>query len=488
MVSMVKEFKMLINGKWCGAASGKTFASINPFDEKPVGLFQQGNEMDARKAVQAAKNAFMKWSEVPAPKRGEILFDIANELKDRKQEFAELISLEMGKPIIESMGEVQEAIDLAYYLAGEGRRLFGHTTKSELKDKIAFTVRLPVGVCALITPWNFPISIPAIKMLTALVCGNSFVLKPSSDAPLCATRLVELIEKHVKLPGVVNLVTGPGGTAGRELITNEDIRLIAFTGSIETGAFIRQNAGLKKIGLELGGKNAIIVMDDADIDLAVDGILWGAFGTTGQRCTACSRVIVHEKVKKELEEKLLKRVKQLRLGNGLDRKINVGPLVNESALKKTENYVRIGLKEKARLLIGGKRLKGKGFFFEPTVFSNVKPGMRIAREEIFGPVLSIISVKNLDEAIRIANSVKYGLSSAIYTESIANAFKAIEAIEAGLTYVNSSTTGSEAHLPFGGVKATGSTREQGIIGIDEFTEIKTVYIDYSGKLQKAQID
>lgn len=485
---MAKEFRMLINGKWCRAASGKTFKSINPANEGIIGLFQEGNEADARKAVQAAKKAFPLWAGVPAPKRGEILFGIANELNERKDEFAELISLETGKPLTESKGEAQEAIDIAYYLAGEGRRLFGYTTKSELKDKAAFTVRLPVGVCSLITPWNFPISIPAIKMLTALVCGNSFVLKPSSNTPLCATKLVELIEKHVKMPGIVNLVTGPGGTAGKELIVNEDVRLVAFTGSRETGEFIRKNSGLKKIGLELGGKNAIIVMDDAEIDLAVDGVVWGAFGTTGQRCTACSRVIVHEKIKKEFLERLLKRVKKLRIGSGLKEGIQVGPLINRQALEKTGKYVKLGLKEGARLCCGGKKIKGKGFFFEPTVFIDVKPGMRIAREEIFGPVLSIISVKGLDEAISAANEVEYGLSSAIYTASIANAFKAIEGIEAGLTYINSSTIGSEAHLPFGGVKATGSTREMGINGIDEFTEIKTVYIDYSGKLQKAQID
>lgn len=313
-------------------------------------------------------------------------------------------------------------------------------------------------------------------------------MKPSSNTPLCATKLVELIEKHVKMPGIVNLVTGPGGTAGKELIVNEDVRLVAFTGSRETGEFIRKNSGLKKIGLELGGKNAIIVMDDAEIDLAVDGVVWGAFGTTGQRCTACSRVIVHEKIKKEFLERLLKRVKKLRIGSGLKEGIQVGPLINRQALEKTGKYVKLGLKEGARLCCGGKKIKGKGFFFEPTVFIDVKPGMRIAREEIFGPVLSIISVKGLDEAISAANEVEYGLSSAIYTASIANAFKAIEGIEAGLTYINSSTIGSEAHLPFGGVKATGSTREMGINGIDEFTEIKTVYIDYSGKLQKAQID
>jgi len=453
-----------------------------------LGKFQLGNREDARKAIDAAEDSFERWSSTPAPKRGQLLLKVANLLKKEKERLARLVTNEMGKVISEGRGDVQEAIDVFEYMAAEGRRLFGHTTPSELEDKFAMTVRRPVGVFGLITPWNFPTAIPAWKLAPALICGNTMVFKPSSDTPLCTIELVRILERAGIPKGVVNLVTGPGGKVGAEIVKNKKVLGVSFTGSRDTGEFITKNAGIKKIGLELGGKNAIIVMDDADLNLALDGVIWGGFGTTGQRCTAASRVIVHEKVQHKFEKLLLERARKLRLGSGLLKTTDVGPLINKRALEKVHKYVGIGKEEGAKLLCGGEPLKGKGFFYKPTLFTNVTKDMRIAQEEIFGPVIAIMTAKNLEEAISIANSTEYGLSSAIYTKSMRAAFKAIEKIEAGLTYINSSTIGSEVHLPFGGVKQTGTTREAGIEGINEFSELKTVYFDYSGRLQKAQID
>lgn len=480
--------KLYING-WTDSTSGETFKSLNPATEEVIVILQKGNAEDVNKAVDVAEKTFDSWSETPAPKRGSILLKVGQLLKENKERLAKLMTMEMGKVLAESRGDVQEAIDIFEYMAGEGRRLFGHTTPSELKNKFCMTVRRPIGVVGIITPWNFPIAIPAWKLAPALVCGNTVIWKPSSDTPLCAVELVKILEKAGVPKGVVSLITGPAEPAGTEIVKHKKILGISFTGSRDTGLWITQNAGIKKIGLELGGKNGVIVMPDADMKLALDGIIWGAFGTTGQRCTAASRVILHEEVKKQLEDALRKRATALRLGSGLDANTDVGPLINKAAVEKSERYTKIGQEEGAKLLCGGERLKGKGFFFEPTIFTDVSMDMRIAKEEIFGPVLSLISVSSLDEAIEAMNSVEYGLSSSIYTNDIKAAFKAIEKIQAGITYVNSSTTGAETHLPFGGVKQTGNgTREAGILGIDEFSEVKTVYIDYSGKLQRAQID
>jgi aldehyde dehydrogenase (NAD+) len=483
------KYKLYIDGKWVYSDSGESFPSLNPANPKQsLGQFQKGNEKDVEKAVEAAEKAYDSWSETPAPKRGLILLRAAELLRKNKESLAKLLTREMGKVIAEARGDVQEAIDMAEYMAGEGRRLFGHTTPSELRDKFCMTIRRPVGVYGLITPWNFPIAIPGWKIFPALICGNTIVFKPSSDTPLCATKLVEILEQAGLPKGVLNLVTGPGESVGMSIIRHKRIRGISFTGNKTTGETIIKEAGLKKVGLELGGKNGIIVMDDANLNLALDGVIWGGYGTTGQRCTAASRVIVHEKIKEKFEEMLVQRIGKLRLGDGLNPKTDVGPLINKAAQEKSMNYVEIGLREGAKILIGGKIPKMKGFFFEPTLFTNCTVNMRIAQEEIFGPVVSLISVKDFDEAIDVINSVEYGLSSSIYTEDIRKAFLAIQHIEAGLTYVNSSTIGSEVHLPFGGVKHTGNTREAGIEGINEFSETKTVYVDYSGKLQKAQID
>jgi acyl-CoA reductase-like NAD-dependent aldehyde dehydrogenase len=485
---MTKTCRILIDGKWVQSESRETFQSLNPATEKTIAKFQSGNENDVNKAVDAAGRSLEGWSSTPAPKRGEILLRAAILLRQNKEELAKLISTEMGKVLPEARGDVQEAIDIAEYMAGEGRRLFGHTTPSELRDKFCMTVRRPIGVCGLITPWNFPMAIPAWKLMPALICGNTVVFKPASDTPLCAIRFVEILEKSGIPKGVINLVTGSGDHVGVPIVRHKSVRCISFTGSRDTGQQIVKDAGIKRVGLELGGKNGIIVLEDADLNLAIDGVIWGGYGTTGQRCTAASRVIVQQSIKEKFERALAERVSRLRLGSGLDKKTDVGPLINRKAVEKTHKYTEIGIGEGARLLCGGSAIKGKGFFYRPTLFTDATYDMRIAQEEIFGPFVCIISVKNLEEAMDAMNSVSYGLSSSIYTASIRSAFKAIEGIESGLTYVNSSTIGSEAHLPFGGVKQTGNAREAGILGIDEFSETKTVYFDYSGKLQKAQID
>jgi len=480
-------YKNYINGKWLSSDSKKTFDSLNPATEQGVGKFQKSDKIDVKKAIKSAKKAFPVWSDMPAPERAKYLWKIRDCLIKEKERLAKIEVKEMGKVLKETRGDVQEAIDIFEYMAGEGRRLFGYTTKSELPDKFAMTVRNPVGVCCLITPWNFPIAIPAWKIAPALICGNTIVFKPSSDTPLCAIELAKIIEKSGLPKGVFNLVTGSGKDVGDEMITNPDVRAISFTGSKKIGELILKKAGIKKVGLELGGKNVIIVDKDVDLELAVEGVIWGAFGTTGQRCTASSRVVVHKNIKKKFEDMLVKRVRKLKLGSGLTA--DIGPLINETAVKKSASYVSIGKEEGSRLLHGGKarKIKGKGYFFEPTIFTNCKSEMKICQEEIFGPIVSIIEAKNMDEATKIANDVDYGLSNAVYTRDMKTAFDVINKGETGITYINSSTIGAEVHLPFGGVKGTGNgTREAGIEGINEFSETKAVYFDYSGKLQKAQ--
>lgn len=477
--------RMYIGGRWVGADAH--FETLNPATEKPIARFPLGDAGHVDMAVDAAREALPSWSATPPPRRGLILLKAAELLKKEKQRLGRLVATEMGKVLPEALGDVQEAIDTFEYFAGEGRRLLGNTTTSELKNKFSMTVRRPVGVVGLITPWNFPTAIPAWKIAPALICGNTMVFKPSSDTPLCAYEIVRILVRAGVPEGVLNMVSGPASAVGEAIVRHKGIEGLSFTGSRATGEWIVKNAGLKKTGLELGGKNPIIVMDDADLSLAVEGILWGAFGTSGQRCTAASRVIAHRKIKQRLLSALVARTRMLRLGPGIEKTSDVGPLINKAALEKAQMYVEAGIDEGAKLLCGGRKLAGKGFFFQPAIFDSVSCGMRIAQEEIFGPVLSVLEFEELDDGIDIANSVEYGLSSAIYTRDVNRAFRAIERIEAGLTYVNSSTIGSEVHLPFGGVKGTGHTKEAGILGLDEFSNIKTVYVDYSGKLQKAQI-
>jgi aldehyde dehydrogenase (NAD+) len=480
-----------IAGEWVAAVGGETFDSIVPATGETLASFPRSGAADVDRAVQAAKEAFESWRLVPAPRRGEIVFRLGELLREHKEELTDLMTREMGKVRAEAGGDVQEAIDMSYYMAGEGRRLFGQTTPSELPDKFMMSVRMPIGVVGAITPWNFPIAIPSWKLCPALVCGNTVVLKPAEDTPFLAERFVELLSEAGVPAGVVNVVHGYGEEVGDALVRHPDVAVITFTGSRETGISVTKAAAdlLKHVHLELGGKNAIIVMDDADVDLAVDGIVWSAFGTTGQRCTAASRVIVHEAVYGELSSKLVAAAERLRLGPGWEASTDVGPLINRAALEKVAGYTEIGKDEGARLLTGGETVAGDGFFYRPTVFGDVEAGMRIAQEEIFGPTTALIPVRSFEEAVAAANSVQYGLSSSIFTRDVNRAFRAMRDLQTGITYVNAGTTGAEVHLPFGGTKDTGNGhREAGQAALDVFTEWKSIYVDYSGKLQRAQID
>jgi acyl-CoA reductase-like NAD-dependent aldehyde dehydrogenase len=490
-----KTFKNFIGGEWVDAVSGDTFESRSPATGEPIGLFPKSGAEDVDRAVRAAQAAYEDWRLEPAPKRGEILMRFARVLEREKEALTDLMTREMGKVKAEAGGDVQEAIDMTYYMAGEGRRMWGQTTPSELRDKFNMSVRVPVGVVGAITPWNFPIAIPSWKLAPALICGNTVVLKPAEDTPLLAERFVELLEESGLPAGVVNIVHGYGETAGDALVRHPGVPIITFTGSRETGVAVTKAAAdnLKHVHLELGGKNAIIVLEDADVDLAVEGILWSAFGTSGQRCTAASRVIAHEKIYDALQSKLVAAAERLRLGPGWDDETDVGPVINKAAIEKIHAYTKIGSDEGARLLTGGEIATegdlGNGFFYRPTIFGDVDAQMRIAQEEIFGPTTALIKVRDFDEAIRVSNGIKYGLSSSIYTRDVNKAFRAMRDLVAGITYVNAGTTGAEVHLPFGGTKDTGNGhREAGQAALDVFTEWKSIYVDYSGKLQRAQID
>jgi acyl-CoA reductase-like NAD-dependent aldehyde dehydrogenase len=492
---MGAQFKNYINGAWVDARSGATYERHNPATGELIGTYAQSGPEDVDAAVQAAKAAFDRWRKTPAPKRGEILFRVGQLLVERKEQLAREMTEEMGKVLAEARGDVQEAIDMTFYMAGEGRRLWGQTTPSELPHKWNMTVRKPLGVVGLITPWNFPIAIPSWKIMPALICGNTVVFKPASYTARSAVRLVELFEEAGLPPGVLNLVLGSGETVGNAIVNHPDVALISFTGSNEIGQQVAVACAQqgKRVSLEMGGKNAIIVMDDADLKLALDGIVWSAFGTSGQRCTAASRIIVHEGVFRELADQLEVRVSALRLGNGLDPQTDVGPVVSASQLERVHRYVEIGQQEGAQILCGGAIARdgelARGYFHQPTVFINVRPDMRIAQEEIFGPVTALITVRSLEEAIQVCNGVRYGLSASIYTRDITKAFRAIEDVYTGVFYVNAGTIGAEIHLPFGGTKGTGNGhREAGQAALDVFSEWQAVYIDYSGRLQRAQID
>jgi acyl-CoA reductase-like NAD-dependent aldehyde dehydrogenase len=491
----VATFRHLIAGEWCPSSSGATFESHNPADTRDVvGHFQQGTAADVAMAIKAAETALPMWRRTPAPKRGEILYAFAQLMAEHKERLARAMTREMGKVLAEARGDVQEGIDITFLMAGEGRRMFGDTVPSELPDKWAMSIRQPIGIAGIITPWNFPMAIPCWKMMPALVTGNVVVFKPASDTPHCATLLVELMAEAGFPPGVVNLVTGTGGEVGDAIVTNADVSVISFTGSSATGRAIAEQAGrrLKRLSLELGGKNGVVVLGDADLDLATDGILWSAFGTTGQRCTAASRVIVERSVVDPLLQRLEQRARGLRLGPGLDEQTDVGPLINGAAVDKVGGYVDIGRGE-GELVTGGGRASGDGLehghFFEPTIFAGVKPMDRIGQEEIFGPVLSIIPVADYQEAMTALNQTRYGLSSSIFTGHVNTAFRAMRDFETGIVYVNAGTTGAETHLPFGGWKETGNGhREAGHAALDTFTEWKAIYVDFSGRLQRAQID
>jgi aldehyde dehydrogenase (NAD+) len=493
---MAKKFQNFINGKWVDAKWGKTFENRNPANwGEIVGIFPKSGKEDVDEAVRSARAAFEKWRLVPAPKRGDILRRVGDIMVARKEELARQMTQEMGKVLAETRGDVQEGIDTAYYAASEGRRLFGHTVPSELPNKFNMAIRVPIGVAGIVTPWNFPMAIPTWKIFPALLCGNTIVFKPASDTPASATSLVEILMEAGVPEGVINIVHGGGGDVGMNIVRHPDVDLVSFTGSTAVGKQISEVAGsmLKRVSLELGGKNAQLVMNDADLGLALDGVLWGAFGTTGQRCTATSRLVLHEKIHDVFLEMLIKRAVALKLGDGLKAGVEVGPCVNENQRKTVQSYVEVGVQQGAQLVAGGEipTESGleKGWFYKPTIFTGVKPDHRIAKEEIFGPVLSVIKIKSLDEGVRILNDTIYGLSSSIYTADVNDAFRAIRDINAGITYINAPTIGAEAHMPFGGVKQTGNGHREGGWTVFEFySEWKTVYIDYSGGLQRAQID
>ena len=492
---MVQENGFYIGGTWVIPKGRKRFETVNPATGATLGAFPLGTSEDVNAAVRTAKAAFERWKGTPAPRRGELLLEAARIFRRKKEELGRLVTTEMGKVIAEGRGDVQEVIDFFEYAAGEGRRMFGDTVPSELPDKMCMTIRLPVGPVGLITPWNFPMAIPAWKSGAALIAGCPIVLKPSSLTPMCGAKFVEVLDEAGFPPGVVNMLTGNGSVVGDGIVGHPDIRAVSFTGGVDTGKHVYEAAAKKmiKVGLELGGKNAILAMADAPVDLLMDGVMFGAFGTAGQRCTAASRLIVHQKVYDEVVDELVTRAEKLRVGNPIDPKTDMGPVASADQEKKVLEYIAVGVKEGDELLTGGKKLRGgaydKGFFVEPTVFA-VDRKSRLAQEEIFGPVLSVLKAKDYEDAVAIANSVKYGLSSSIYTNDLRLAFRAMRDLEAGITYVNAPTIGAEVQLPFGGIKETGptDTREAGPTALEEFTYWKTIYVDYSGRLQRAQID
>jgi aldehyde dehydrogenase (NAD+) len=494
--NMPQSYSNYIGGRWVKPKGGETFASYNPANQSEIiGHFALSTPEDVKAAVDAAQAAFDAWKHTPAPARADIILKAGYILETRKEEIARTMVREMGKVIKEARGDVQEAIDMAKYIAGEGRRMFGHTVPSELPNKFAMAIRAPLGVIGVITPWNFPVAIPSWKIFPALVSGNTVVFKPATDTPMCAMMFVECLIEAGLPHGVLNFVTGSGSKVGMPLVEDPRVRCISVTGSTEVGRKINGRCGelMKRSSCELGGKNAICVMEDADMDLVIEGAVWGGFGTAGQRCTAASRVIVHKARYKEFLDKFVARVKALKIGDGMDPTVEVGPVVNKDQVKSVHEYVEIGKKEGAKLVCGGNILDqgeyANGCYHEPTVFADVKPTMRIAQEEIFGPVVSVIPVESFEEALEVANGTEYGLSLSMYTQDVNRAFKAIEELESGIVYINAPTIGAEIQLPFGGIKQTGNGhREAGITAIEQFTEWKSIYIDYSGRLQKAQID
>jgi len=485
------EFQNYINGKWVKGRS--TFQTINPANEELVADIAQADVADVDAAVKAASATFKAWRLTPAPLRGEMLFKVGDILKQKKEELAQLLTRDMGKVIAEARGDVQEAIDMAYFMGGEGRRLLGYTAPVEMPNKFGMAVRDPSGVVGLITPWNFPIAVPSWKIFPALVAGNTIIWKPSPETPAISAAFVKVFEEAGIPAGVFNLIMAPGADVAKALVNHPDVRVLSFTGSTTTGRAIAEAASKlnKKLSLEMGGKNAIIVMDDANVELVTDATLWAAFSTTGQRCTAASRLIVQKSIASKVKESLVERTKKLKLGDGLDPKVDVGPVINKIALDRIHNMVRAGQKDGARVLTGATvaDVGGKGFFYAPTLFDGVNPGSMLEAEEIFGPVLSIVEVESLEEAIEVNNRSQYGLSTSIFTQDVNRAFTAMRDIATGLVYINHGTTGAEIQFPFGGVRGTGNGhREAGQAALEVFTEWKSIYVDYSGKLQRAQID
>lgn len=484
----VQTYRNYIGNSWKQSENGKTYSITNPAEKNTeLGKFQYSDHRDANNAISAAAKAQKEWAETPAPSRAAILFKALSILERRTDEIAKSITTEEGKPLSDALGEVKRAMNIIEYAAGEGRRMFGYTTPSELPSTLAYTVRRPLGVVAIITPWNFPLAIPAWKIAPALICGNTIVFKPASSTPMTAIKLVEIFIEAGLPPGVLNLVTGPGSSVGNSLVESTQINGISFTGSTEigTGIYAEGARSLKKVQCELGGKNAVILLSDAELDNAMGGIVQGAFGSTGQRCTATSRVIVEDSIHDSFIKELINRTSKLKIGNGLDVNVDISPLASKSQLDTVSKYIDIGKNEGANLIYGGNTLSGgiydQGYYIEPTIFTNVNPSMRIAQEEIFGPVLTVFKAKNLEEAIKISNDVKFGLSSSVYTTDLRKAFQYVNTVETGMVHINSPTLGGEVHLPFGGLKSSGvGHREQGVEAIEFFSEIITIYVDYSG--------
>ena len=492
----MKTFKNFVGGDWVPPIGGEYFENKNPADvTDTIGRFPMSGAADVERAVESAKRGFEIWRATPAPARGDVLRRIGDLMTKRKEEIADLMTREMGKPLTETRGDVQEGIDTAYYAATEGRRLFGHTVPSEMRNKWAMSFRRPIGVCGIITPFNFPMAIPTWKMFPALLCGNACIFKPAEDVPHTGATLVEIMIEAGLPPEVIQLLHGLGETVGAAIVNHPAIPVVSFTGSTETGRIVGETCGRmhKRLSLEMGGKNAMTVFDDANLDLALEGVLWGAFGTTGQRCTATSRLLLQDGIHDEFLGRLVDRARELKLGDGRKKGTDVGPLVNEASRSKVERYIDIGQGEGADLVLGGKRPQGKGFengfFFEPTIFARVHAGMRLEQEEIFGPVLSVVRFRGVDEAFAINNDVKYGLSSSVYTRDVNVSMRAMNELDTGITYINAPTIGAEAHLPFGGVKQTGNGHREGGWEVYEFySETKVGYLDFSGALQRAQID
>ena len=490
----IPTYQNYIGGSWVDSASGRTYTITNPaHNEVVLAAFQTSVTEDAERAVEAAHKALPAWAAMPAPQRAGILYRAVELLRERADELAKAITLEEGKPIADARGEVRRAMNITEYSAGEGRRLFGYTTPSEIPDTVAYTTRRPLGVVGIITPWNFPIAIPAWKIAPALICGNTLVFKPASSTPLAATMLVKLFEDAGLPPGVLNLITGPGALVGNTLVAHPLVKGISFTGSTVIGSNIYTDGAktLKKVQCEMGGKNAVIVLSDADMDKTLGGIVQGAFGSTGQRCTATSRAIVEDSIYEPFMEQLISRTRNLKLGDGMDPEVDVSPVASQYQFAKVMEYIGIGAEEGAELAYGGHAVTGgrfdEGHYIEPTIFTEVEPSMRIAQEEIFGPVLTVFKAKDLDKAIDIVNGVKFGLSSSIYTKDLTQAFRYVEQVEAGIVHVNAPTLGGEVHLPFGGLKASGAgAREQGTEAINFFSEVISVYIDYAGVRAQAK--
>jgi len=482
-----------INGQWVQPRSNRLVRNINPADPDDVlAEFPSATPEDVQRAIEAAQAAFRDWKRTPGPERGRVIWRAANIARQRVDEIARTLTREEGKILKEAKGEVLKGISLLEYYAGEGFRMHGKTLPSEARDTFTYTIRRPLGVVGLIAPWNFPWAIPVWKSAPALVAGNTVLFKPAELTPATATLMTEIYEEAGLPPGVFNMVVGSGSVVGEAIVHSPAIRAVSFTGSNEVGGALYAKAATRgaKVTCEMGGKNAVIVMADADLDKAAVAIHGGAFGSTGQRCTATSRVIALSPVKEGLLERLVELARKIRIGPGLDESVDMGPAVDEKQWKTDLDYIQLGRSEGARLVLGGKKPDpmSKGYFVEPTIFDNVSPAMRIFREEIFGPVLSVTTANSLEEALRFANGVEFGLTTSIFTQNLDSVMNFVEEVETGMVHVNEPTIGGEAQLPFGGTKATGvGEREMAEEGLNFFTELKTVFINYSGRAERLMI-